>query len=239
MSASPSASRQRARVNVAGGDSFLPRWIQDGVRALLAPVVRLALRLHITANTITVIGLVVTGVAAFLVARGELVAGALVLIGGSLLDAVDGALARAGGGTTTFGGFLDSTLDRAAEAVLFVGLAIYFVSASDDPTWPMVATLTALTGSFMVSYTRARAEGLGYRASIGIAPRPERITLLSAGLLLAGLGFTLGLIVAVWVIAALTTATVLQRIWHVWRQANRAAPAASTRHITKENDQRG
>lgn len=234
-----SASPQRARVDLVRGDSFLPRWIQDGVRALLAPIVRLAVRLHITANTITVVGFVVTAVAAVLIAQGYLIGGALVLIGGSLLDAVDGALARASGGTTAFGGFLDSTLDRAAEGVLFIGVAVYLLTASNEPILPIVAVLVALAGSFLVSYTRARAEGLGYRASVGIAPRPERITLVSIGLILTGVGFEIALLAAVWAIAALTTATVLQRIWHVWRQADHAAQAATSRLITKENDQRG
>lgn len=234
-----SASPQRARVDLVRGDSFLPRWIQDGVRALLAPVVRLALRLHITANTITVIGFGVTAVAAVLIAQGNLIAGAIVLIGGSLLDAVDGALARESGGTTAFGGFLDSTLDRAAEGVLFTGVAVFFLRSSTDPVLPIIAVLVALAGSFLVSYTRARAEGLGYRASVGIAPRPERITLVSVGLVLTGIGFQVGLIAAVWAIAALTTATVLQRIWHVWRQANRAAHAGVPQLTSKENQQRG
>ncbi|MFN2484180.1 MAG: CDP-alcohol phosphatidyltransferase family protein [Candidatus Limnocylindria bacterium] len=215
-----SASQPGARVDLAAGDSFLPPWVKDRVRALLAPVVRFALRWHISANTITVVGLFVVAMGAVLVAGGALLAGAAILIAGSLLDAVDGALARASGGTTAFGGFLDSTLDRASEGVLFTGIAVYYLQAP-DPVLPMVLALVAMTGSFMVSYTRARAEGLGYVASIGLAPRPERLVLVSAGLIVTGLGVSWGLAAALGLIALLTTATVLQRIWHVWRQAAR------------------
>ena len=215
-----SASQERARIDIAAGDSFLPHWIKNGVRALLGPVVRFALRRRITANTITVIGFLVVAVAAVVVADGALLAGAGILIAGSLLDAVDGALARASGGTTPFGGFLDSTLDRAAEGVLFIGVAVFYLRG-DDPLLPIVLALVALIGSFMVSYTRAKAEGLGYVASIGLAPRPERLVLISGGLIVTGLGFQPGLLIALALIALLTTATVLQRIWHVWRQAAR------------------
>ena len=222
-----SASQPRARVDIAAGDSLLPRWIKDGVRALLTPIVSFALRHHVTANTITVVGFLFVAVAAVLVAQGALLAGAAVLIAGSLLDAVDGAIARASGGTTPFGGFLDSTLDRAAEGVLFIGIAVLYLRG-DDPVVPIVLALVALIGSFMVSYTRAKAEGLGYVASIGLAPRPERLVLVSAGLILTGIGFQPGLVAGLALIALLTTATVLQRIWHVWRQA----AGATTREET-------
>ena len=234
-----SASQPRARVDLPGGDSFLPEWVKDAVRALLSPIVRVAQALHITANTITVIGLAVVGVAAFLIGQGSLVAGTAVLIAGSLLDTVDGALARATGGTTPFGNFLDSTLDRAAEAFLFIGVAVYFIGQSDNPVGPVLAALVALTGSFLVSYTRAKAESLGYTASVGVAPRPERITLLSAGLLATGLGLPVGLLEAVWLIAGLTVATIVQRIWHVWRQAARPADRVVPPLTPKENHHRG
>ncbi len=140
----------------------------------------------------------------------------MILTAGSLLDAVDGALARATGGETAFGSFLDSTLDRAAEAILYMGVAAYYLGGS-APTWPVIAALVALAGSFMVSYTRARAEGIGLTAAIGLAPRPERIVLIVAGLILAGLGIDVALVAVLWIIGILTVATTAQRIWHVWR----------------------
>ena len=211
-----SASRQHVE-DLRRGASVLPEWVKEGGRAVLAPVVRLAIALHLTPNTITVIGLLITIVAAVMIANGLLLPGAAVLTAGSLLDAVDGALARAQGGGTAFGSFLDSTLDRAGEATLFIGIGGWMLTSLEAPTWPMLALMLALTGSFLVSYSHARAEGIGLAANVGLAPRTERLVLVIAGVALAGLGFGAGLIGSVVVIAALTVATVIQRIWHVWR----------------------
>jgi CDP-diacylglycerol---glycerol-3-phosphate 3-phosphatidyltransferase len=204
------------------GDPVLPAAVKDAVRSILAPIVRLAIALHLTPNTITVIGLLFTIVASALVGGGWLLVGAAVLTAGSLLDAVDGALARAQGGGTAFGSFLDSTLDRASEAILYVGIAVWMMNALDAPTLPVLAVFLALAGSFLVSYARARAEGIGLEANVGLAPRTERLVLIIAGLALAGLGFTPVLIGIIVLIAALTVATVIQRIWHVWRLSQAA-----------------
>jgi len=213
-----SASREGAH-NVRRGDSVLPAWVKEAVRATLRPVVGLAMALHITPNTITVFGVVVTLVASVLVAGGWLLVGAAILTAGSLLDAVDGALARAQGGGTAFGSFLDSTLDRVGEAILYIGVAGWFLFTYEEPAWPVLLTLVALAGSFLVSYSRARAEGIGLSASVGLAPRTERLVLVIAGIAVAGLGYDLGLIGALAIVAVLTMATVMQRIWHVWRQS--------------------
>ncbi|MGH2428772.1 MAG: CDP-alcohol phosphatidyltransferase family protein [Candidatus Limnocylindria bacterium] len=211
-----SASRDHAH-DLRRGDSVLPRWLKEAGRAVLDPVVRLAQALHLTPNMVTVIGLLMTVVAAALVMQGWLLAGAAILTAGSLLDAVDGALARASGGGTRFGSFLDSTLDRAGEAVLYIGVAGYLLGALADPTWPIMAAMVALAGSFLVSYSHARAEGIGLSASVGLAPRTERLVLVIAGIAIAGLGFVPALIGVIVIVAALTVATVIQRIWHVWR----------------------
>lgn len=222
MSASPQHARDLGR-----GASILPGWVKQGVRAILAPVVRLAIALRLTPNTITVVGLGIVLVASVLVAQGWLLLGAAILTAGSLLDAVDGALARARGGGTPFGAFFDSTLDRAAEAIVFAGIAAYYLRSGADPFWPLVASFVALTASFMVSYARARAEGIGLDAEVGLAPRTERLVLVIAGIALAGLGFEIGLIAALVVVAALSSVTVVQRILHVWRLS--AAASGSTR----------
>lgn len=216
------------------GDSLLSARAKELGRALLAPVVRLAISLHLTPNTVTVVGFAIVVVAAGLVGTGSLLAGAAVLVAGSLLDAVDGALARATGGTTAFGSFLDSTLDRAAEATLYGGVAAYYLAGSADPTWPVLLALVAMGASFMVSYTRARAEGIGVTATVGLAPRMERLVLLVAGILLAGMGLEIGLIGAISVIAALSVATTIQRIWHVHRLST-AGPGPATDDTTREN----
>ncbi|MGZ8475410.1 MAG: CDP-alcohol phosphatidyltransferase family protein [Candidatus Limnocylindria bacterium] len=213
-----SASREGAH-NLRRGDSVLPAWVKEAVRATLRPIVGLAMALHITPNTITVFGVLVTSLASGLVAAGWLLLGAAILTAGSLLDAVDGALARAQGGGTAFGSFLDSTLDRVGEAILYIGVAGWFLFTYEEPAWPVLLTLAALSGSFLVSYSRARAEGIGLSATVGLAPRTERLVLVIVGIAIAGLGFDLGLIGALAIIAVLTTATVMQRIWHVWRQS--------------------
>jgi phosphatidylinositol phosphate synthase len=211
-----SASHPRAH-DLRRGDSLLSARAKEMGRALLAPVVRLAVRLHLTPNTVTVIGFGFVLVAAGLIGVGHLLAGAAVLVAGSLLDAVDGALARATGGSTAFGSFLDSTLDRAAEAALYGGVAAYYLVTAAEPTLPVLLALVAMAGSFMVSYTRARAEGIGVSASVGLAPRMERLVLIVAGIFLAGIGFEIGLIGAIGIIAALSVATTVQRISHVHR----------------------
>lgn len=204
------------------GDSVLPMWVKESGRAVLAPVVRLAMALHLTPNTITVIGLFITLAASVLIANGWLLLGAAVLIAGSLLDAVDGALARATGGGTPFGGFLDSTLDRAGEAILYIGIGAWLVTSHPDPLWPVIALLVALAGSFLVSYAHARAQGIGLTADVGLAPRTERLVIVIAGVALGGLGFVPGLVAALVALAALTSVTVIQRIWHVWRLSRAA-----------------
>jgi CDP-diacylglycerol---glycerol-3-phosphate 3-phosphatidyltransferase len=214
-------------------DSLLSTRVKEAVRAALAPIVRLAVRLHITPNIVTVIGFGVVAVAALLVASGNLLAGAAVLAAGSLLDAVDGAIARATGGGTAFGSFLDSTLDRAAEAVLYGGVAAYFLTADEQPAVPVLLAVTALVGSFMVSYTRARAEAIGVNASNGLAPRTERLVLIVAGIALAGLGFEIGLIGAMAVVAALAVMTTIQRIWQVHRLSG-ATSADDNRHTGED-----
>jgi len=208
--------------NLRRGASVLPGWVKEGGRAVLAPVVRLAIAMRLTPNTITVIGLLITLVASAFVASGWLLLGAAILTAGSLLDAVDGALARATGGGTAFGSFLDSTLDRAGEAILYTGIGIWLLRTQPEPLLPMVALLVALAGSFLVSYTHARAQGIGLAADIGLAPRTERLVLVIAGVALAGLGITVGLIAIIVVLATLTVITVIQRIRHVWRLSEAA-----------------
>jgi phosphatidylinositol phosphate synthase len=233
MSASPQHAPDLAR------GSLVPSWLKVAGRALLDPVVRLAVRLRVTPNMVTVIGLLLTLVAATLIASEALLVGAAILTVGSLFDAVDGALARARGGGTAFGGFLDSTLDRAGEAILYMGVAGYYLRTAQDPTLPVLAAFVALSGSFLVSYSRARAEGVGFHASVGVAPRTERLVLIIVGIALAGLGFGAALLGAITIIAALTVATLVQRIWHVWRLAEQPPIAPAAGDAAEKNAPRG
>jgi CDP-diacylglycerol--glycerol-3-phosphate 3-phosphatidyltransferase len=201
----------------ARGTSVLSNRVKQGGRALLSPLIRLAMALHLTPNTITVIGLAITIVAATLVALDLLLIGAALLTFGSLLDAVDGGLARAQGSGTPFGAFFDSTLDRSGEAIVFIGVGAWLLQHQPDPLLPMLALLVAMAASLLVSYAHARAQGIGLSADVGLAPRTERLVLVITGVALAGLGFTAGLIGVLVILAILTVVTVAQRIWHVWR----------------------
>jgi CDP-diacylglycerol---glycerol-3-phosphate 3-phosphatidyltransferase len=217
-----SASGQQAG-DLRRPGSVVPQRVKQSLRAILTPVVRLAMALRLTPNAITVIGLALTVVASILVGSGWLLIGAALLAIGSVLDAVDGALARAQGGGTLFGGFFDSPLDRSGEAVLYIGIGAWLLRTQAEPILPVLLLMVALAGSFLVSYAHARAQGIGLAADVGLAPRTERLVLVIVGVALAGLGWTAGLMGALVIIAALTIVTVVQRIRHVWNLTQAAA----------------
>jgi len=171
---------------------------------------------RLTPNAISLTGFVLNVVAAVLVTQELFVLGGLAFIVGSVMDMLDGRYSRMSGKGTPFGAFLDSSLDRIEEGVVLIAVAAYFAKTGDQLA-VAGATLT-IVGSLMVSYTRARAEALGVECKVGFANRPTRVVILSIGLLFAsGAGiadFEL-LEPAIYVMAALTTVTVLQRIFHV------------------------
>ena len=174
-------------------------------------IVRPLARVGISPNTLTVVGfLAMVGVAWVLSQGHERLAGLLIIIVG-LFDALDGALARSTGRSTIFGAFFDSTLDRFAEIALYLGLLYLYRSN----TLATVLIYLAITGSLMVSYARARAEGLGVECKVGLFTRLERLGVLVLGLLLNRT------IWALIVLAIFSNLTALQRMWHVWRVAGR------------------
>jgi len=177
----------------------------------------------ITPNMLTLFGLVITGVGALLVAMGQLLIGGVVLAFAGLFDIFDGALARAAGKVYRYGAFLDSTVDRYSEGVVYLGILIYFLDQHDGLR-PIIV-LIALAGSYLVSYVRARAQSLGFTCDVGILARPERVVIIVAGLLLESLGIKIGgwtpLTVALVILAVGTNFTAVQRVWVVWQQ-NRA-----------------
>jgi CDP-diacylglycerol--glycerol-3-phosphate 3-phosphatidyltransferase len=166
-------------------------------------------RTGITPNALTVIGLVLNMVVAAVLASGQLPLGGVLLLLAGLFDMLDGALAKATNQTTRFGAFLDSTLDRYSELIVFFGLLISLQQADDLLGSALV--YAAAAGSVLVSYARARAEALGFDCEVGLLARPERVLVLAAGLLL---GYP---VVALWVLAVMTNITAIQRILHVWR----------------------
>jgi phosphatidylglycerophosphate synthase len=167
-------------------------------------------RLRVSADHLTLAGIVFGALAALAFAEGRLPLGGLFLILAGVADMLDGSLARASGSATPFGSFMDSVADRFTDCLILGGLAWHFRTTTE-----LAITLAAIGGSFLVSYTKARAEGLGISCEVGLMERPERMILLIAGAL-SGLMRT-----AVWALAALSLLTAAQRIWHVRRELGR------------------
>ena len=187
-------------------------WARKNTRFIIEPIVGVMARLGVSPNALTVAGFVINVVAGVLIGLGHLLAGGLVMTLIAMpLDAFDGSLARATNQQTRFGAFFDSVLDRFAEAAILTGLATWFAQQSD--TLSVVMTFVALVGSFMVSYTRARAEGLGLACKVGLFSRLGRVILLAAGLILNQP------VAMIWLLAVLSNATAVQRILHVRRIA--------------------
>jgi CDP-diacylglycerol--glycerol-3-phosphate 3-phosphatidyltransferase len=191
---------------------------------LLTPVSQWLARTPVTPNMVTVVGtLGVSAGALALFPTGHLLAGVIVCTVFVFADMLDGTLARIKGSSGAWGAFLDSTLDRIADAAVFVGLAAYFVNGGNSRLMAGVATYCLVTGS-LVSYAKARAQSLGVNCDVGIAERTERllIALVAAGL--DGLGIPYVLPAGLWILAVLTTITLGQRVWAV-REGTAAAAA--------------
>src|SRR5688572_16110963 len=171
---------------------------------------------RLTPNAISLTGFALCVVSAVFVLQGWWIAGGLAFVVGSVCDTLDGRYSRMSGKGSPFGAFLDSTLDRIEEGVVLAAVGAHFSREGDEIA--VAAVVVAVLASLMVSYTRARAEALGVECKVGIADRPVRVVILSAGLVLAGLDL---LAPAVYVLAALSTITVFQRIWHVRRELTR------------------
>ena len=172
---------------------------------------------RLTPNQISMAGFTLNVVAAVLVWQHEFFIGGLVFIAGSTCDTLDGGYSRMSGKGTPFGAFLDSTLDRIVEGIVLTAVAATFAERSDELA--VAAVVVAVLSSLVVSYTRARAEALGVECKVGIADRLVRVVIMSVGLVFASLG---ALEPAVYVLAALSTVTVVQRILHVRRQLTQA-----------------
>jgi CDP-diacylglycerol--glycerol-3-phosphate 3-phosphatidyltransferase len=192
---------------------------KTGVRQLASRSVGGLARTRITPDALTALGLSLCAagaVAVYFEYRNELLwfwTGAALFWAGSLLDILDGALARQSGKGTPFGAFLDSTTDRLGEAVMLGAIGLVFMRDADDIA--LGATFAALTGSFLVSYTRARAEALSLKGDVGIGSRAERVVVIVTGLFLAPWGL---LPWAVYLLNVTAWVTVVQRIIHVRRQ---------------------
>jgi CDP-diacylglycerol--glycerol-3-phosphate 3-phosphatidyltransferase len=191
---------------------LIPESFQRGFMRMLDPLVRLFTKWGVNPNTLTLAGVVITSFAtiAFFLKSPRL-GGFLVLLGG-LCDAIDGSLARNSGKATRFGALLDSSVDRYAEFVMLFGIGGYFLMTQDYVN--SAGTFLALCGSFMVSYTRARAESLGLSAKVGVMQRPERIVFLGAGALI----HPIALAIVIWMVAVFANFTALQRLRFAFKQ---------------------
>jgi CDP-diacylglycerol--glycerol-3-phosphate 3-phosphatidyltransferase len=190
-----------------------------GARTLASRSIRGLARTRVTPNALTMAGVslcLAAAVIAYFEYQDELLfywLAAVVFVVGSILDILDGALARAGGKTTPFGSFLDSTTDRVGEGAMLGAIGLIFSRHGNEVA--LGATMAAIAGSFLVSYTRAKAEALGLRGDVGLGSRAERVVVITAGLVLAPWGV---LQWAIYLLTATAWLTVVQRILHVRRQ---------------------
>ena len=188
------------------------------------PIGRAVASVGVSADAITVAGVLVQGVAAYLIVDGRLLAAGFVAIAAGVADVLDGAVAKARGQASRFGALLDSTTDRLSDALFFAPVAwLYGVDpdlAAHDEPWVAAASLAALVFTFLVSYVKARAESLGFECNVGFAERFERLVLMVAGLVF---GIVPAMVVA---LLAVSTFTFVQRMVHVARQAR---PSAGSR----------
>ena len=183
-------------------------------QVILVPLARIFERLGLTPNMLTLIGLALNTVVAVVLARGSVALGGVLLLFASAFDALDGTLARVTGRQSRFGAFFDSTIDRYSEAVVYGGLLVYHVDKSARTETLLV--YAAIIGSLMVSYARARAEGLNIECRVGLLTRADRMVILAAGLILGWVELVL------WLVAVFANLTAVQRILHVRRAAGAA-----------------
>jgi CDP-diacylglycerol--glycerol-3-phosphate 3-phosphatidyltransferase len=206
---------------------MFPRRVQILARRLAEGIAAPLAKRGISPNAVTVVGFAFNVVTAAVLATGHLSSGGLLLFLSGIFDMLDGALARVTKGQSDFGAFLDSLLDRYSEAVILLALIFVFTTRGKTPI-VLLVYLVAI-GSILVSYARARAESLGVEGKVGVAPRPERITILGIGLLFNQYTTIASLII----LAVLTHATSMQRLYHVWRQTVRK-DAESPRRAAKK-----
>ena len=201
--------------------------LRPGLNRLLTPVGRVLARTPLTPNMLTVIGSVgMTAGALSLFPTGHLFAGTMVCTGFVLADMLDGTLARITGNSGVFGAFLDSTMDRIADSAVFAGIAIWLATGGHNRVLAVVALFCLVTGG-LVSYAKARAEGLGLRCDVGIAERTERLIIGLFAIGLSGLGVPYVLSIGLWILAVLSAITFGQRVYAVRKAATSPQPAAT------------
>jgi CDP-diacylglycerol--glycerol-3-phosphate 3-phosphatidyltransferase len=206
---------------------LLPDWIKNGYLRLIDPVANWLVKRGVHPNTITIVGTVCTVTGGIIYGTGHIRTGGFFLGVTALFDVLDGTVARRSNKSSTFGAFLDSTLDRLADGFVLGGLAVFYATSRIHGSVPlMIVALLGLVGAFLTSYTRARAEALGLDAKVGLLQRPERVVLLSAPQALFGLvlgGWVLAIIIVILTVTAWIT--VVQRVVYVYKATTRAEEA--------------
>ena len=177
-------------------------------------LVRISAKIGLSPNKVTLLGIIVAGTSAVLASRGYLFASGIIFLASGFFDMIDGALARETGKVTKFGAFLDSVTDRISEAIVLLGIIIYYLNHSSQ--LGVILVYCAFAGSIMVSYVRSRAEGLGVDCKTGVMTRPERVASLGIALIV-GQWWEIALTIALGVIAVLTVMTTAQRLLYVRR----------------------
>jgi len=200
--------------------SFIPQFVKDGYTRSIEGLVDVFIRWKIHPNFFTISGLVIAFISAYFYARGDLrLGGAMVLLAG-VSDTFDGKIARKRKLDSKFGAVFDSSLDRYAEFLMFFGIGFYFLEKGDSLSiFTAVMAFVGLCGSVMVSYVRARAEGVGYDCKVGVMQRAERIVFTGFSSLI----HPYALMGVVWIIALLANITAVQRIHHVWKTERKGA----------------
>ncbi len=219
--------------------SLIPPWVENGFKSGLEPLARWLGRRNANPNWLTTLGFLLSILCAWEIAAGRLAIGGVLVLVSGLFDTIDGAVARKTGRVTRFGAVYDSTMDRYSEVTVFFGLGFYLIGNHFYLT--SVAAVFAVGGSIMVSYIRARAEALGFKANVGLARRQERVVILGLGLLLNmfdpfldrvfgdainrlfGNGPVhppLALAASVFLLAVLTNLTAIERLYYVHKQFN-------------------
>ncbi len=209
----------------------LADYIRQWTQSIVDPIADLLARLGFTPNALTLIGFLMNVAVAVVLSQGQMRWGAVAFFLAGTFDGLDGTLARRLNRVSRFGAFLDSTLDRLSEAAILLGLLVWYTQQGAKQE--IVLIYATIVGSLMVSYSRARAEGLGMDCRVGLLTRLERTVVLLVGLLLQQVTITL------WIMAILTNFTALQRMVYVWRTSEAEDKEAEQTKVGRENNRFG
>jgi len=199
------SDESKVPVNNKTFSDYLRLWF----KWVLDPIAGFFLQIGFTPNMVTALGLIGNSIGALFLGRGDLLIGGIIIAVMSPVDALDGSMARLRGDANDWGAYVDSVTDRFSELIIYGGLLYHFLTLAD--IYGGMLLFAAAAGSVMVSYVKARAEGLGYDAKVGLLTRVERYLVLAPALVFDKL------ILGLWILAVFTNVTAFQRMWHVWK----------------------